>query len=129
MTFTYTPGTGAISNVRMLIPDRVVASAIFTDDEITAFLTLEGSNVKRAAALALESIGSDQAQTLKVISVLGLSTNGAQTSDALLRRAAQLREQALFEESQEDGGAFDVAEQVQDQDRKSTRLNSSHETI
>ena len=111
MAFTYVTTTSR-GRVRLLIPDRVDAGHIFEDAEIDAFLTLEGSNIKRATALGLETIASDNAMTLKVIRLLDLSTNGAQTSDALLARADKLRAQADLDEASEDGGAFDWAEMV-----------------
>lgn len=109
MTYTYQPTTD-IGKVRMLIPDRVEASAVFSDEEIQAYLDMNDSNVRRAAAEALETIASDEAMTLKVISTLDLSTNGASTSDALLRRVALLREQANEADAGEEGGMFDYAE-------------------
>jgi len=111
MAFTYDPTTSR-GRVRLLIPDRIESSAIFTDAEIDTFLSLETANVRRSAAMALETIASDQALTLKVIRVLDLSTDGAKTSDALLARAAKLRAQADLAEAAEDSGAFDIAEWV-----------------
>lgn len=109
MAFTYDTSTSR-GQVRLLIPDRAVQSAIFDDTEIDAFLALEGSNVRRAAAMALETIASDNAMVLKVIKVLDLTTDGAKTSDALLKRAEMLRELADDAEAAEEGGAFDIAE-------------------
>ena len=111
MAFTYTPGIGLISSVRLLIPDRVDAGHTFEDAEITAMLTIEGNVVKRGAALALETIASDTTMVLKVIRLLDLTTDGAKTSDALLKRAAMLRAQADAEDAT---GAVDYAEMVYD---------------
>jgi hypothetical protein len=109
MAFTYQPTTSR-GRVRLLIPDRVTPGHIFEDAEIDTFLVLETNNVKRSTALGLETIASDQALTLKVIRLLDLTTDGARVSDALLKRAAELRRQADIEELAEDGGAFDIAE-------------------
>lgn len=111
MTFTYDP---TIPNglVRLLIPDRIQALAIFTDEEITAFLGAEFQVVKRATALALETIAADRALVLQVITTNGLSTNGAALATAIIARAKLLREQALVEEAYAEGGSFDYAEQV-----------------
>lgn len=109
MTFTYDP-TNSIGQVRLLIPDRVTPGQLFEDADITAFLAMELNVVKRAAALALETAASDNAMVLKVIKLLDLTTDGAKVSDALLKRAAVLREQSGYEE---DTG-FDIAEQVVD---------------
>lgn len=119
MAFTYLAGTD-IRRVRLLIPDRVEAAAIFQDDEIEDFLELEGAIVKRAVALAVETIASDEALVQKVIKTQHLETDGAATAKALLLRAKELRSQAAAElaavEAAADDGAglFDVAEMVVD---------------
>ena len=92
MAFTYDLST-EIGQVRLLIPDRVDAGHVFEDDEIQAFLALEGT-VREATAGALETIASDQAMVLKVMRLLDLQTDGAKVSDALLARAAKLRQEA-----------------------------------
>lgn len=109
MTFTYDVTTD-IGKMRMLIPDRVDADAVFTDEEIAAYLSMNDSNIRRAAADALETIASDEAMTLKVVSTLDLSTNGASTSDAILARAKLLRQQADDADAGEEGGSLDYAE-------------------
>ena len=114
MTFTYNLATN-IGKVRLLIPDRVDAGHILEDDEITAMLTMEDDVVKRAAALALETIASNQTLVLKVIKLGDLGTDGTSVARALLQRAAQLRAQADAEEAQSEDGGFDVAEMVVDQ--------------
>jgi len=106
--FTYVLTT-TIGQVRLLIPDRIAADAFFDDDEITAMLTLESSDVRCAAAMALETMASSEAYVQKVMRVLDLSTNGAATSAALLARAAKLREQAALASA---GAGFDIAEWV-----------------
>lgn len=111
MAFTFDVAT-SLGQVRLLIPDRVSADAVFQDDEILAFLDLEGGVVRRAAALALETIASDNAMTLKVIRLLDLTTDGAKTSDALLKRAEKLRSQADVDDLAVEGAAFDIAEMV-----------------
>jgi hypothetical protein len=85
--------TSDIGRVRLLIPDRSLDLFVFQDEEIEAFLEIEGG-VKLAAALALETIASDIAMVDKVIRIMDLQTDGAKTSDALLARAKLLREQA-----------------------------------
>ncbi|MCB0056472.1 MAG: hypothetical protein KDE45_05580 [Caldilineaceae bacterium] len=82
-----------VGKVRLLIPDRDPSWFAFQDEELTAFLALEGSRVKRAAALALETIAADVAMVDKVQETLDLKTDGAKTAEALMQRAAQLREQ------------------------------------
>jgi hypothetical protein len=100
-----------IGRARLLVPDRDEASPLFTDEELAVFLSIE-TGVKRAAALALETAASDQALVLKVMKVGDLTTDGAKVSDALLKRAAQLRAQADREDDAD--GGFDIAELVVD---------------
>lgn len=111
MGFTYELGTDS-GRVRLLVPDNDSANYVFDDDEIDAFLALDG-DVRRAAALALETIASNEALTLKVIRLLDVQTDGRAVSDALLKRAAALRKQA-DDADMAAGGAFDVAEMVFD---------------
>ncbi|MBN1320154.1 MAG: hypothetical protein JXA87_04845 [Thermoleophilia bacterium] len=110
MVYTYDLATD-VGKVRLLVPDTSATSYVFEDDEITAFLALE-TDVRRAAALALETIASSQALTLKVIKILDLQTDGARTAEALLKRAATLRQQALEAEAGEEDGGFEVIEMV-----------------
>lgn len=108
MAFTYDLAT-TVGQVRLLIPDRVDSGHVFEDAEITAFLMLEGNNARLGAALALETIASDQTMVLKVMRLLDLQTDGARVADALLKRAAELRRQAGIEDAT---GAFGYAEWV-----------------
>lgn len=110
MAFTYVVATDR-GKVRLMIPDRNGADYLFEDDEIDAFLTIEGGGIKRAAALGLETIASDTAMVQGVIRLLDLTTDGAKTADFLLKKAQELRRQAADEEVT---GAFDIAEMVVD---------------
>lgn len=110
MSYTYTLSTD-VGLVRALIPDNQQTAPIFQDEEITAFLLLEGG-VKRATALAIETIATNQALILKVMRLLQLQTDGAKLSDALLKRAALLRKQAEYDETVSGTATFDIAEQV-----------------
>lgn len=80
--------------VRLLINDTSDLDPVFSDQEIAAFLTMEGANVKRAAAQALDTIADDEALTSKVIRSQDLSTDGASVADGLRARAVTLRSQA-----------------------------------
>lgn len=106
--FTYDPSTSA-GRVRLLATDTDSDNAIFSDDEIDAFLALEDDNVKRAAATALDQIASSEALIQKRIKLLDLQTDGPAVAKALREHAATLREQA---DSEEITGAFDYAEMV-----------------
>lgn len=112
MAFSYTLTTN-VGKIRAMIPDNNAATYNFEDDEIEVFYAIEGSSLKRAVALALETIASNEAMVLKVIKLLDVSTDGAKVADALLKRAALLRKQADDEEVAADG-AFDIAEMVID---------------
>lgn len=79
--------------VRLLINDPA-GSPVFSDDEINAFLELEGDDVKRAAAQALDTIADDELLTSKVIRSQDLSTNGAALAQQLRARATELRRQS-----------------------------------
>lgn len=90
MGFTYDLSTD-IGKVRLLIPDVRQSEHVFEDDEVTAFLTLEDNDVRKAAALALETIASDNVLVLKVIKLVDLQTDGARVAQALRARATALR--------------------------------------
>lgn len=113
MAFTYDLSTSA-GKIRLIIMDNQAANYLFEDDEIDAFLALENANLKRGAALALETMASNEAYVLKRIDLLDLRTDGPAVSAELRKRAADLRKQADQEETYEDGGAFDIAEWVVD---------------
>ena len=80
--------------VRLLITDTDREHEIFTNVEIDAFLDMEGDDVYGAAALALETIATNEALTLKVIKLLDLQTDGAKLAETLMKRAEKLREQS-----------------------------------
>jgi len=113
VAFTYDTDT-EVGKVRLLIFDTDAATRMFEDVELATFYALEGGSIKRASSLALETIASNEAMTLKVMKLLDLQTDGAATSNALLKRAAELRKQADREEAAEGGGSFDIAEMVVD---------------
>lgn len=118
MAFTYDPTTDR-GRVRLLATDRDEATAIFADDEIDAFLAMESSSVRLAAAVALETIAADQALVLKVVKTLDLETDGAKVANTLMERARRLREA----EERDPAGSFDIAEQVFDQFSQTERWN------
>lgn len=102
---TYDPTTPA-GQVRLLVNDTGGTDPVFEDEDILGFLALEGNNVKRAAAQALDVIADDEALTGKVISSEGNSTNGPAVAAALRARATTLREQAVYDSSQDEDEAF-----------------------
>jgi hypothetical protein len=74
--------------------------------EIEAFLAIEGDNVKRAAAQAIDTNATNEALASKVIKDHQLSTDGAKVADAMRKHAAALRDQADREDDLSDDGAF-----------------------
>ena len=108
--------TSPIGLVRVLIPDlrkledlrdlRNEPRYLFTDDEILAFLAVNGGNVKRAAADACDAIGMDKALQLLVLKTDDKQTDGAKLLDAVVKRAKALRQQA--KEDDENNLSFDV---------------------
>lgn len=96
MTFTYLPQTAA-GQVRLLATDRDPDHAIFSDEEIGVFLTLNDNNPRLAAAQALDQIAASQVLILKYIETNGLKTNGQAVANALHTQAETLRAQASDE--------------------------------
>jgi hypothetical protein len=93
MTFTYDLTTDR-GKTRLYAMDTVSANAIFSDDEIDAFLSLNGSDIYLAAADALDIIASNQSYVLKVITNNGLSTNGPAVAADLRKGAQVLRDKS-----------------------------------
>jgi hypothetical protein len=94
-----------IGKVRALLGDTQADDSgeymYFGDDEIAAFLTMYGDNVKLAAARCLETISMSQALLLKSWTSDDLTVNGDRIAESLRKLAAQLREEALADESSE----------------------------
>jgi hypothetical protein len=90
MAFSYDPST-SIGRVRLLTTDREEDAAIFSDEEIGAFLILNDDDVRLAAAEALESVAVNEALVLKKLTTLDLSTDGPALAKSLLDLAARLR--------------------------------------
>lgn len=112
MAFTYDTTTDT-GKIRLLIFDTDSTNYVFEDAELAVFYDIEGDSLKRAAALALETMASNEAFVQKVITLMDLRTDGAATARALLARADKLRSQADDEEYAADG-AFEFAEWVVD---------------
>lgn len=80
-------------SVRLLISD-VATPPLFADGEVDRFLSIEGGSIKRAAALALLTIASNEVLLLKYIQTQGLTLDGSRVSQALRANAEALREDA-----------------------------------
>lgn len=111
---TITPDpTATLGLIRLLITDTDAASPLFTDEQLTALLTMEGDNAKRAAAAALETIATSETLIAKKISTQDLSVDGPAVATSLMGRAKVLREQADTEAgavADPDGYGFDFVD-------------------
>lgn len=103
--------TTTVGLVRLLIPDTDLDNLLFTDAQLEALLALEGAVTKRAVAAALEVVAANEVMVGKVIKTQDLSTDGAKVSDALLKRAAELRRQA-DEDDPDSAGGLDIIDFV-----------------
>ncbi|MDP9820388.1 hypothetical protein [Nocardioides massiliensis] len=101
---TYNLGEPA-GKVRLLLND-VAAPWVFSDDEIEAFLDMEGDNVKLAAAQAIDTNADDQLLASKVLRTQDVTTDGAKLADSMRRRAAALRAQAADETADDEDSFF-----------------------
>lgn len=107
-----------VGQVRVLIPDlrkledlrdlRNEPRYLFADEEIEALLTVNGGNVKLAAADACDAIGMDKALQLLVLKTDDKQTDGAKLLAAIVGRARQLRAQA--KEDEVNNLCFDVVQ-------------------
>jgi len=114
----------------MQIGDTDIVNAdrqLFTDDEIDAFLALNTSIVKLAAADALQAMASNQLMVLKVLKNMDLSTDGAKMSDAWLDQAKELRKSWLEVGDGSFEGAFDWAEFADTDFAKRERILKEYE--
>lgn len=84
----------SVKLVRLLTGDKSTDELIFTDEEMEMFLELNHGNVYYAAADALDAIASNAAYTLKVLTILDVTTNGQATAEAIRASAAALRAKA-----------------------------------
>lgn len=96
----YDPTTD-VGTVRLLISDIDDSSPLFTDDEITRFLTLEGDDPYRAAAIALNVIAGNETLRLKYIRSKGLELDGPAVGRELRQQAKVLRDQAADRDAEE----------------------------
>ncbi len=88
-----------IADIRLLITDTEAPPAqLFTDPQIGRFYAMEG-DIRKASALALETIATNEALVGKRIKILDLSTDGVAVAVALMERAKVLRKQADADKS------------------------------
>lgn len=108
MAYTYDVTT-ARGQVRLLSFDTPEAQAIFSDDEIDAFLSLEDDDVYLAAANALDTKAANKAWIMGVTTLMDVQVDGAKLAAQLAARAAELRRQ-VYEGHGDMTGLIDWAE-------------------
>lgn len=101
----------ALGQVRLLIPDTdqlsnlanpsAASEYIFNDPQIQAFLSLYGTNVKRAAAQAKLVLATSETLINKVIRTGDYATDGAKLGAELRAQAAELRLEADKDEAED----------------------------
>lgn len=79
---------------------------LLSDDDLETFLALQTGDVRLAAAMALDTIATNEALVQKRIKLLDITTDGPAVAKSLREHAAQLREEADGDD------AFDWAEMV-----------------
>lgn len=80
---------------RLYAADTDPAGAIWSDTEITFFLTASGNVPQLAAALALETLALDRAKLANAVRVGAFGNGEAEAYRAIAERAARLRQTAL----------------------------------
>lgn len=118
MSFTVDYGTDA-GKVRLLITDTDSAYPQFTDEQVAAFLSMEGT-FRRAAAMALEVIAVNEALIQKRIVALHLETDGPALAAELRNLAKSLREQDKLAAGS--GATFMIAEFADGPEQRAERL-------
>lgn len=90
-----------LGKVRVLIADVDEDNLLLSNEQITAYLSIEHGRVKRAAAQALDAIATSEVLVSKVIRTLDVQTDGAKVAAELRARATGLRQQD--DDEDEDG--------------------------
>lgn len=81
-----------IDSLRLLIPDTDPDNPIFSDGDLTLFMSLAEQKVFLAAAMALETIATDEALVYKITTTDDMNVNGVTGAvQVLLARAKTLR--------------------------------------
>jgi hypothetical protein len=110
----------AIGQVRLLIPDveqlenlqnlSAPDEYIFSDAQIQAFVSLYGSNVKRAAAQAKLVLATSETLINKVIRTTDYTTDGAKLGAELRAQAKALQDEADKDDLAESYDTFTVVD-------------------
>ena len=113
MSFTYDASTPA-GKVRLLCTDRDSNNQAFQDDEIQAFLDLNGQSIILAAAQALDQLASNEAFIQGKIKLENLETDGTALAAALRAQADKLQKQYAEGIGDPTDPGYDYAEQLLD---------------
>ena len=89
MSWTFDSGTD-LGKMRLLISDTDQSRPIMDDEDLQAFTIIAG-HYWPGAAMALDSIATNEVLTQKVLTIMGTSTDGAKVAKELRARAMQLR--------------------------------------
>lgn len=97
--------------VRLLIDDTAFGAQVFDDNELDAFLSLNGGSVLKAAAQALLMIAGSEARLAKKLTSQDLQTDGPAVAAELRAQAKQLRAQSDEDAANSgDTSVFEVVE-------------------
>ena len=83
--------TTNVGKVRLIIGDTDITDAVFTDEELEVFLTIQSNNLNRAAADALEAWAAKYAANPDQEKI-GDYAYTAKITDKMLKLATRLRE-------------------------------------
>ena len=89
---TVDPST-PVGMVRTIITDLDETDPLLTTAQIHGYLNLAGGRVRRAAAMALDTIATSEALISKRIKTLDLTTDGPAVAKALRDHAQRLRDE------------------------------------
>lgn len=105
-----------IAIVRTLIPDTDAVFGpgedehLFSDEDITRFITAAGGSVTRAAGFAMIAVGNSEALINKVIKTQDLMTNGAATAIAFRQAGEAMLKRADKEEQNQALDYFEIVD-------------------
>lgn len=120
MSFTYDPNDAVflatpVGIIRTRITDVDPTNSIFSDEQLTSYYLVEGSDWRKGAALALETIATYESLVQKVIKILQLSVDGAKLAAELRAQAKSLRDQAAALVPISTASEIEIAENVVDE--------------
>lgn len=89
MSFTYNLST-SVGQLRLLIGDTTQSGALFSDEELNAFLSMNSGDIFSSAALALRRIAVNKALIAKAVSAGNYSEDTRDIPKILLSTAKDL---------------------------------------